>query len=928
MVRLPRLLVRRLAGAAHLSPWYTATQWAPLQVMQRREISSHGGKEGERSVSDAARSPKPVGTASLVMGPQTRTAASPPRKAPTSPGRGRNRPRGLARGGGGRRNGSSKEPRRDEEMVRGSGQGVGIVPAHLNNLWAWARERAHLNAKIKSDWLSQKYNSLREGHTHRAPRRRHGVERSRAPAQGDVETAQSVPADVDLTPTPTPTPTPRKLEWHRDKDVNGGKTLLLTREFWDHLLLQRDPTKGLRDVALRSLMHKETEDGKESTPLDPTLWWMEDMVRIKWGGGGYLPESLRQGGERKPVLGEKVLINHVIQVVAQAPCRLRLRWAALLHDVGKPKTAEMDAGKLSFPAHERVGALMVHDILAPYGYDDKFCKEVATLVLRSGRVRMVEKFNDQGVRRLMSNLGPLFDDLLDLYSADCTSARAHKQAQHQARADLLARHMQAVLDRDRLASLRSPLNGHDIMRLTGLRPGMKLGLLIRALRDDYLTRGPYSASQAHQVVERLHEELASGKFSSPDKPGFNSTGLFGQPRFKRRIKRADMELNDLSEAKHHGESQMLAAMRTRPAGKMTGGTNDTSWKPLREGSNQKQERESSDEVRVDQVLVLRLRIDRQRSQMHRAPAAVQDAGDAAAVRPDAIEADEVFRDVAVRRDTSLYTLAKVVTHAFDFDFDDDFAFYRRRRGLECPGAEAAHSGIPATARRSSTACVELASGRSAAGGCLQQMQQTSRSAPMERRLQRAQHADAPHEDAASEEAALEQDFELLVRATGEPLRCLNSGGFAFRYDRVEDLGAPGKLSSDSVAEWQPHREDDEHIPASSLRKDTSHEDMAAASPFHDTQAPGSRPLCGGGSTAGVEFLSYPLRLPQHGPANLFNTLVGNLFDRSRRSLVFALYHSRGGPWFIRIDFVEARDRKHYETSLPCVTARLGRAPRP
>ena len=923
-MRCPRLLMR-LAGGAHLSPWYTATQWAPLQVMQRREISSHGGREGERSVSDAARSPKPLGTAFPVMGPHPRTVVSPPRKAPSSSERGRNRPRGLARGGGGRRNGSSKEPRRDEEMVRGSGQGVGIVPAHLNNLWAWARERAHLNAKIKSDWLSKKYNLLREGHTHRAPRRRHGVERSRAPAQDDVETAQSVPADVDLTPTPTPTPTPRKLEWHRDKEVNGGKTLPLTREFWDHLLLQRDPTRGLRDVALRSLMHKETQDGKVSTPLDPTLWWMEDMVRIKWGGGGYLPESLRQGGEQKPVLGEKVLINHVFQVVAQAPCRLRLRWAALLHDVGKPKTAEMDAGKLSFPAHERVGALMVHDILAPYGYDDKFCKEVATLVLRSGRVRMVEKFNDQGVRRLMSSVGPLFDDLLDLYSADCTSARAHKQAQHQARADLLARHTQAVLDRDRLASLRSPLNGHDIMRLTGLRPGMKLGLLIRALRDDYLTRGPYSASQAQQVVERLHEELASGKFSSPNKPGFNSTGLFGQPRFKRRIKGTDREADDLSEAKHQGESRMLAARMTRPAGRKTCWSNDTSWKPLREVSDQKQERESRDEVRVDQVLVLRLRIDRHRSQTHRAPAAAQDAGDAAAVRRGAIEADEVFRDVAVRRDTSLYTLAKVVTHAFDFDFDDDFAFYRRRRGLECPGAEAAHSGIPATARRSSTACVELAAGRSAAGGCLQP---TSRSAPMGRRLQRAQHADALHEEAASEEAVLEQDFELLVRATGQPLRWLNSGGFAFRYDRVEDLGAPGKLSSDSVAEWQPHRDDDEHIPASSLPKDTSHEDMAAASPFHDTQAPGSRSLCGGGSTAGVEFLSYPLRLLQHGPANLFNTLVGNLFDRSRRSLVFALYHSRGGPWFIRIDFVEARDRKHYETSLPCVTARLGRAPRP
>ena len=46
---------------------------------------------------------------------------------------------------------------------------------------------------------------------------------------------------------------------------------------------------------------------------------------------------------------------------------------------------------------------------------------------------------------------------------------------------------------------------------------------------------------------------------------------------------------------------------------------------------------------------------------------------------------------------------------------------------------------------------------------------------------------------------------------------------------------------------------------------------------------------------------------------------------SAPSLVFALYN--GGPWYVRIDFVEARERKHYESSLPCVTARLGHAPR-
>ena len=198
--------------------------------------------------------------------------------------------------------------------------------------------------------------------------------------------------------------------------------------------------------------------------------------------------------------GEKILINHSIQVVKQAAPRLRLRWAALLHDVGKPRTVKLVPEGLQFHRHEevarwprrapsqaagadrgraQVGAEMTAQILGAYGYPQHFIREVATLVKRSGRIRMVNDFRDAGLRRVLLTIGPLYDDLLDLYQADCTSMQARMQMQHQSRAVVFSRRIREVQELDRVASLRPPLSGNDIMRITGLREGFELGLIVR-----------------------------------------------------------------------------------------------------------------------------------------------------------------------------------------------------------------------------------------------------------------------------------------------------------------------------------------------------------------------------------------------------------------------------------------------------------------
>ena len=276
---------------------------------------------------------------------------------------------------------------------RGRGPGAGNLSAQLTELWEWARQRARANSQVKVDWLT-------------AQKSLGGHKVGNWSAAGEADATQEHRSKQKTQSPIAERAAIQQVAEPLSKQLKVGQSTLdpprLTKEFWDSLLTQRDPTTGLRDIALRSLMYSDRGDGSGPQPVDPSLWWMERLVRIKWGGGAYLPQNLRRGEEGAPVQGEKVLINHCIQVVAQAPCRLRVRWAALLHDVGKPDTVALEGNKLTFKAHERVGAMMVDRILSAYGYDDKFCKEVATLVLRSGRIRLVESFHDQGARRLLA----------------------------------------------------------------------------------------------------------------------------------------------------------------------------------------------------------------------------------------------------------------------------------------------------------------------------------------------------------------------------------------------------------------------------------------------------------------------------------------------------------------------------------------------
>ena len=170
---------------------------------------------------------------------------------------------------------------------------------------------------------------------------------------------------------------------------------------------------------------------------------------------------------------EKDLWDHTVRVVRQAPPRPAVRWAALLHDSGKPLTRSVDLdGEVHFFGHERLGADLAQSALGRLNADRTLRTSVRTLVELHGRPAAYDpSWTDSAVRRLALDSGETWGDLLDLAAADVTSGRQHKRMAAARRiADLRARfaHLQAQVE---LARLKSPLDGNDLMRIFDRPPG-------------------------------------------------------------------------------------------------------------------------------------------------------------------------------------------------------------------------------------------------------------------------------------------------------------------------------------------------------------------------------------------------------------------------------------------------------------------------
>ncbi len=178
---------------------------------------------------------------------------------------------------------------------------------------------------------------------------------------------------------------------------------------------------------------------------------------------------------------------------------LVLRWAALLHDIGKPDTKRNEpGGGVSFHHHEVVGAKMVRKRMRALKYSKQMVDDVSQLVFLHLRFHGYGKgqWTDSAVRRYVTDAGPLLPRLHKLVRADCTTRNKRRAAALQATYDDIEERIARLAEQEDLARVRPDLDGNAIMELLGIPAGPDVGRAWKYLKELRLDRGPLSRDEA------------------------------------------------------------------------------------------------------------------------------------------------------------------------------------------------------------------------------------------------------------------------------------------------------------------------------------------------------------------------------------------------------------------------------------------------
>ncbi len=201
----------------------------------------------------------------------------------------------------------------------------------------------------------------------------------------------------------------------------------------------------------------------------------------------------------------KDVYQHSLTVLRQAIALeddgpdLVLRWAALLHDIGKPATRKHEPdGGVSFHHHEVVGAKMARKRLRALRYSKQMVDDISQLVYLHLRFHGYGegKWTDSAVRRYVTDAGPLLSRLHKLVRADCTTRNRRRAARLQANYDSLEARIAELAAQEDLQRVRPDLDGNEIMELLGIPPGPQVGEAWKYLKELRLDRGPLTRDEA------------------------------------------------------------------------------------------------------------------------------------------------------------------------------------------------------------------------------------------------------------------------------------------------------------------------------------------------------------------------------------------------------------------------------------------------
>ncbi len=176
-----------------------------------------------------------------------------------------------------------------------------------------------------------------------------------------------------------------------------------------------------------------------------------------------------------------------------------LRFAALMHDVGKPRTRRFETGGgVSFHHHEVVGAKLTRKRMQALKFSNELTDDVAQLVELHLRFHGYGngEWTDSAVRRYVRDAGPLLSRLHKLTRADCTTRNQRRAALLKATYDSLEQRIERLAEEEGRAALRPSLDGTQIMAILGVPPGRLVGRAYAFLMELRLDRGPLDPADA------------------------------------------------------------------------------------------------------------------------------------------------------------------------------------------------------------------------------------------------------------------------------------------------------------------------------------------------------------------------------------------------------------------------------------------------